>query len=129
MFYKKDPRRVQPIFDYLLESFTTMDYNAELSFDVVKILSLFRTCYEELGWKFSAWMDEVLQRCWKEIYSEHEDVRTYIAEILCFADKIKVSISSAFLISRLILYAVHSSAHNTHNRSICQRMPDASSRL
>ncbi|KAK0456353.1 hypothetical protein EV421DRAFT_1699087 [Armillaria borealis] len=89
MFYKKDPRRVQPIFDYLLESFTTMDYNAELSFDVVKILSLFRTCYEELGWKFSAWMDEVLQRCWKEIYSEHEDVRTYIAEILCFADKIK----------------------------------------
>ncbi|KAK0473258.1 hypothetical protein IW261DRAFT_1553160 [Armillaria novae-zelandiae] len=89
MFYKKDPRRVQPIFDYLLESFMTMDYNAELSFDVVKVLSLFRSCYEELGWKFSAWMDEVLRRCWKEIYSEHEDVRTYIAEILCFADKIK----------------------------------------
>jgi proteasome activator subunit 4 len=74
MFYNKDPRRVQPLVDYLMNEFQTMDYNGEMSFDAVKILSLFRAFYEELSWKFSAWTDQVLERCWPEIHSEHDDV-------------------------------------------------------
>ncbi|KAK1232607.1 Proteasome activator BLM10 [Marasmius sp. AFHP31] len=89
LFYKRDPRRVQPLFDHILELFKTLDYNTELSFDAVKILSLFRACYEQLGRKISAWIDEIVERCWLEIHSEHEDVRAYVAEILAFADKIK----------------------------------------
>lgn len=60
--------------DYVLESFKTMDFNGEMSFEAVKTLSLFRALYEELNWKFSAWMDEALDRCWPEIYSEHDEV-------------------------------------------------------
>lgn len=81
---------MKPLFDYILNEVMTMDFNAELSFDVIKKLSLFRACYEELGWKFTPWVDQLLQRCWKEIHSEHDDVRTYIGEFMSFADKIKV---------------------------------------
>ncbi|KAF8898398.1 hypothetical protein BD779DRAFT_1607219 [Infundibulicybe gibba] len=89
IFYKKDPRRVQPLVDYLMEEFHTMDYNGEMSFDAVKILSLFRAFYEELGWKFSAWADDAVERCWNEINSEHDDVRAYIGEIFAFTESIK----------------------------------------
>lgn len=78
MFYHKDPRRVQPLVDYLMDQFKMVDYNSEMSFDAVKVLSLFRAFYEELGWKFSAWADEVIERCWVEIYSEHDDVSSSI---------------------------------------------------
>ncbi|KAF9073805.1 armadillo-type protein [Rhodocollybia butyracea] len=87
LFYKTDPRRFQPLVDHLFELFETADLNTEMSFDAIKILSLFRSCYEELGWKFSAWLDDSVERCWREIHSDHDDVRTYIAELLAFADK------------------------------------------
>ena len=61
--------------DYLVEEFNAVDFNAESTFDVVKVLCFFRAFYEELNWKFSAWTDEVLRRCWPEIASEHDDVR------------------------------------------------------
>ena len=73
MFYKRDPRRVQPIVNYLWKEFLSADFNGESSFDAVKILTLFRALYEELGWKFSAWTDEMLLRIWPEIRSEHDD--------------------------------------------------------
>jgi hypothetical protein len=45
-----------------------------MSFDVVKVLSLFRVFYEELGRKFWAWADDALERSWAEVSSEHDDV-------------------------------------------------------
>ncbi|EDR15426.1 uncharacterized protein LACBIDRAFT_301740 [Laccaria bicolor S238N-H82] len=89
MFYHKDPRRIQPIVDFLMESFNSMDYNAEMSFDAVKIISLFRSFYEELGRKFSPWVDDAVRRSWAEIHSEHDDVRAFISEILAFSENIK----------------------------------------
>lgn len=74
MFHKKDPRRLQPLVDLLIDDFKSLDFNAELSFDVIKVLSVFRAFYEELGCKFSAWADEVLERCWPEIHGDHDDV-------------------------------------------------------
>ncbi|KAJ3917772.1 hypothetical protein F5877DRAFT_79643 [Lentinula edodes] len=88
IFYKTDPRRVQPLVDYLFELFETADLNTELSFDAIKFLSLFRSCYEELGWKSLAWLDDAVDRYWRELHSDHDDVRSYIAELLAFADKI-----------------------------------------
>jgi hypothetical protein len=106
IFYNKDPRRVQPLMDYLIEEFKNTDYNGESSFDAIKILSLFRSLYQELNWKFSAWIDEVVEHCWPEISGEHEDVgrrivsrdyrsadmqvRSCVGEILAFSSKIKV---------------------------------------
>jgi proteasome activator subunit 4 len=89
MFYHKDPRRVQPLFDHIFGSFQSMDFNAELSFDAVKIISLFRTIFEELSRKFVAWTDETVERVWAEINCEHDDVRSYISEIMCFAENMK----------------------------------------
>ncbi|KAJ7597613.1 hypothetical protein C8J56DRAFT_1001469 [Mycena floridula] len=73
LFYNKDPRRLQPLVDYIMEALMSLDFNAELSFDAVKILALFRSFYEELGSKFDAWLDQVLDRCWKEIHSDHDE--------------------------------------------------------
>lgn len=79
MFYNKDPRRLQPIVDSLVEAFDAVDFNAELSFDSVKILTLFRSFYEELGTKFNPWAEQVLDRIWPEIYSDHDEVRTRLS--------------------------------------------------
>ena len=60
--------------DYLVEEFNTVDFNAESTSDVVKVLCFFRAFYEELNWKFSVWSDDMLRRVWPEITSEHDDV-------------------------------------------------------
>lgn len=62
--------------DYVVDEFNAIDYNAEMTFDAVKVLSLFRAFYEELGRKFSAWTDDALARSWAELNSEHDDVST-----------------------------------------------------
>lgn len=82
MFFCKDPRRLQPLVDYLVDQFNTVDFNAESTSDVVKVLCFFRAFYEELDWKFSAWTDDVLRRVWPEISSEHDDVSIRLATIL-----------------------------------------------
>ena len=74
MFFNKDPRRMQPLVDYLVKEFHAVDFNAESTFDVVKVLCFFRAFYEEMNRKFTVWADEVLKRCWPEISSEHDDV-------------------------------------------------------
>ncbi|KAF9014988.1 hypothetical protein BDQ17DRAFT_1418116 [Cyathus striatus] len=89
MFYRRDPRRIQPLVDYLVEAFNHTDFNAELSFDAVKVLSLYRAFFEELGRKSVSWMDDAVERSWHEIRSEHEDVRAFIGEILAFTENIK----------------------------------------
>lgn len=74
MFYHRDPRRIQPLVDHIVTAFRSLDYNAEMSFDAVKIATLYRAFYEELGRKFMPWTDETVERSWAEISSEHDDV-------------------------------------------------------
>ncbi|KAF8971515.1 hypothetical protein BDZ97DRAFT_1913988 [Flammula alnicola] len=65
------------------------DFNTELSFDAVKIITLFRASFEELGRKFMPWTDGTVGRSWSEIHGEHDDVRAFISEILAFSQNIK----------------------------------------
>ncbi|KAF5355656.1 hypothetical protein D9756_004216 [Leucocoprinus leucothites] len=74
MFYHRDPRRIQPLVDYIVGAFRSLDYNAEMAFDAVKVATLYRAFYEELGRKFMPWTDEAVDRSWAEISSEHDDV-------------------------------------------------------
>ncbi|KAF8203239.1 hypothetical protein BJ912DRAFT_842338 [Pholiota molesta] len=92
MFYHKDPRRLQPLVDFLLDAFTNLDFNAELSFDAVKIIALYRAFFEELGRKFMPWVDDAVERSWSEIHGEHDDVRAFISEVLAFSQNIKASL-------------------------------------
>lgn len=89
MFYHKDPRRVQPLMNFLVDAFTNLDFNAELSFDAVKVISLFSVVFEELGRKFSSWTDAMVERSWAEIHGEHDDVRAFVGDILAFSHNIK----------------------------------------
>ncbi|KAF9056646.1 hypothetical protein BJ165DRAFT_1522537 [Panaeolus papilionaceus] len=88
IFYHKDPRRVQPLVDYLVKAFSHLDFNAELSFDVVKVIALFRAFFEEMGRKFVPWTNDMVERSWKEVCSEHDDVRAFIGEILAFSQNV-----------------------------------------
>lgn len=95
MFFHKDPRRVQPLVDWVVSEFQTADMNGESTFDAVKVLCMFRAFYEEMGWKAAAWMDEAVLRVWPELTGEHDDVRAYIAELLAFSAKAKVRLCHA----------------------------------
>lgn len=78
VFYNKDPRRLQPLVNYIVNQFHAVDFNGETTFDVVQVLSYFRAFYEELRWKFVPWTNEIMDRCWGELSSEHEDVSTIL---------------------------------------------------
>ena len=41
----------------------------------MKVISLYRAFFEEMGRKFVAWTDDTVQRSWSEIHSDHDDVR------------------------------------------------------
>ncbi|KAJ7042558.1 hypothetical protein C8F04DRAFT_1076309 [Mycena alexandri] len=90
LFHSKDPRRLQPLMDHLMNLWETMDYQPELAFDATRLFSVFKGLYEELNWKFSAWTDRVVERCWDQLETnEHEEVRAFIAELLAFSSRIK----------------------------------------
>ncbi|KAI0828367.1 hypothetical protein BC628DRAFT_1417934 [Trametes gibbosa] len=88
VFYNKDPRRLQPIVDNIMAAFNEVDFNKESTFEIIQVLCFFRAFYEQLGVKFSPWVEDVLQRCWAELKCEHEDVLAYFSEILAFCGKI-----------------------------------------
>jgi len=71
-----------------------MDYNPEMSFDAVKVTTLFRSMYEELGRKFIPWTDDMVEKTWTQIHNEHDDVRAFIGEILAFSQNVKVCFSN-----------------------------------
>jgi proteasome activator subunit 4 len=79
-----------PLVDYVLNQFASMDCNSESSFDAVKIAAFHRGLAEEFGWKFTAWIDSSIQRYWKDIHSEHDEVRSYIADALELSGNIMV---------------------------------------
>ncbi|KAF7306649.1 Membrane protein [Mycena indigotica] len=84
LFHNKDPRRLQPLVDHIMQLWLTMDFQPELTFDATKILSIFKAFFQELNWKFTSWMDPVVERCWKQL-----EVRNHIADVLLFASIIK----------------------------------------
>jgi proteasome activator subunit 4 len=78
MFHHKDPRRLQPLVEHIVEQFNSMDYNGPSSLESIKVLALFRAFYTELGWKFTSWSDSTMERFWREVHSEHDDVSSYL---------------------------------------------------
>lgn len=74
-----------------METFEKCNFNSELSFNATKVASFTRALYEELGWRSSAWMDEILDRYWLELNNEHEEIRAYISDALEYSGKAKVN--------------------------------------
>lgn len=91
IFCNRDPRRSQPLVDFVVEQGLTTDYNGESSFESSRSASFWRAMAEELGWRFSAWTDQWVERHWVELASEHEEVRAYVADALEISGKIKAS--------------------------------------
>ncbi|KZT40114.1 hypothetical protein SISSUDRAFT_983884 [Sistotremastrum suecicum HHB10207 ss-3] len=73
----KDPRRVQPLIDYLVNQFSEMDCNGESSFNAVRIGCYFRCLSEELLWRFRPWSEIVISKYWPEIACDHDEVRAW----------------------------------------------------
>ena len=74
---------MQPLVDYVIDTFKNCDLNGELSFSAVTIASFTRAFYEELGWRASPWMDEILDRYWSDLNSEHDEVCRKVLTIVC----------------------------------------------
>ncbi|KAJ7456675.1 hypothetical protein FB451DRAFT_613190 [Mycena latifolia] len=111
VFHNKDPRRLQPLVNHLMTIWTTMDYDPELAFDATKIFSLFKAFYEELNWKFSAWTDGVVERCWELLpTNEHEEVRAFIGEVLAFSSIIKTQPRPSYPTTEVFLKECRTSA-------------------
>lgn len=78
----KDPRRVQPLVDWLVKKGLSVDFNSESSFEPIKMTFFIRTMIEALGWRFAPWAPAFLKVYWSQIGCEHDEVTSYIAEAL-----------------------------------------------
>ncbi|KZT61305.1 hypothetical protein CALCODRAFT_514830 [Calocera cornea HHB12733] len=85
----RDPRRLQPLIDYIIANGLEVDFNNQSSFEVVKKESFVRAIDADLGWRFSAWAGDFFERYWEEVGSQHEEVRTYISEAFTLYVKLK----------------------------------------
>ena len=65
---------MQPLVDYILTEYKAVDFNGTSSFAAVKVLSFFQSLSEEVGWRFTAWTEETLDRAWNDISSEYDEV-------------------------------------------------------
>ncbi|KAG8915861.1 hypothetical protein FRC00_010752 [Tulasnella sp. 408] len=78
----RDPRRVQPLVDWLVKKGLSVDFNSESSFEPIKMTFFIRTMIESLGWRFAPWAPAFLKVYWSQIGCEHDEVTSYIAEAL-----------------------------------------------
>ncbi|KAG9011119.1 hypothetical protein FRB94_009262 [Tulasnella sp. JGI-2019a] len=88
VFTNKDPRRLQPLMDWIVNQGLSMDFNAESSFEAVKIMCFVRCLVDTLGWRFAAWTPDFLALYWDNIGSDHDEVLAYIADALAMFCKI-----------------------------------------
>ncbi|KAG8874746.1 hypothetical protein FRB97_005668 [Tulasnella sp. 331] len=88
VFTNKDPRRLQPLLDWIVKQGLNMDFNAESSFEAVKTMCFVRCLVDTLGWRFAAWTPEFLALYWDNIGSDHDEVLAYIADALATFCKI-----------------------------------------
>src|ERR1700761_4694337 len=70
----RDPRRINQLVDYVLQDFLTVDFNGDSFFAPVKVASFMRSFSEELLWHFRPWLETVLERYWKEVDCDHDEV-------------------------------------------------------
>jgi len=124
MFYHRDPRRAQPLVDQLIDEFNSVDFNGESTFAISQVLCFYRAFYEELGWRFEPWADDMITRAWPEIGCEHDEVRSYIGEMLAVAEKAKVS-HQPLQFSRSNIVIAPTKAIRSNHRSVRGGMQDA----
>ena len=128
MFYHRDPRRAQPLVDQLIDGFNSVDFNGESTFAISQVLCFYRAFYEELGWRFEPWADDMIARAWPEIGCEHDEVRSYIGEMLAVAEKAKVSHHPPQF-SRSDIVIAPTKTIDSNHRSVRGGMQDAPIRL
>lgn len=89
MFEDKDPRRLLPLINHVMDQFHHMDFNGQSSVDCQKVLSQFFAFHFAMQWKFLPWVDSTLERFWPEVHSEHDDVRSSVADLMSYCGGVK----------------------------------------
>ena len=109
--------------DQLIDGFNSVDFNGESTFAISQVLCFYRAFYEELGWRFEPWADDMIARAWPEIGCEHDEVRSYIGEMLAVAEKAKVSgWPLRFSRSNAVLVSAPTETVRSNHRSVCEGM-------
>jgi proteasome activator subunit 4 len=85
VLFQRDPRRVQPLVDYLLEVGRSVDYANGSAFELKKAVSMTSSLVRCFGWRFEPWADEFIDICFNQASSsDFVEVRGIVASnILC----------------------------------------------
>lgn len=82
LFCDRDPRLGGPLIDFVRGCFKGCDFNSELPFDAIKWSWFANIIIKGTDWKSTALTEEMISRYWSELNTEHDAVRTFIAEAL-----------------------------------------------
>lgn len=82
---------MQPLVDHLVHEFENLDFHGESTFAISQVLCFYRAFYEELNWKSSPWVDDMVRRVWAELGCEHDDVSLGLLIKMFSADPISRS--------------------------------------
>lgn len=85
--FQQDPRRVQPVMTFILETSRTADYVSGSAFEIKKASTMLNSLIRCYGWRFDSWSEEFLQLYFKvAMSSDFEEVRSTVSNNIQLLD-------------------------------------------
>jgi proteasome activator subunit 4 len=88
--YQRDPRRMQPMVDYLLEVGQSVDYTQDSAFELKKATALSSSLMRCLAWRFEPWADDFVKLYFgPAISSDYVDIRNLVGGNIMLLDNVR----------------------------------------
>ncbi|KLO18849.1 hypothetical protein SCHPADRAFT_819201 [Schizopora paradoxa] len=89
IFKDRDPRRIQPLLNYVVEMFEACDFNSQFPFHVEVPATFIIATMTAIGWRSEPWLEKIVNQYWLGLKAEHGIIRNHIAHILQFSNLMK----------------------------------------
>ncbi|CED83025.1 Uncharacterized conserved protein [Phaffia rhodozyma] len=88
-FFKRDPRRVQPMIDFVIQKAKSLDYSAGFAFEITKSLNFINCLMRCLSWRFDAWSGEFIDEYFGALGNDFAEIRELLADNLHRLEKLR----------------------------------------
>lgn len=118
-FFKRDPRRLQPMVDFVLETARSADLSAGSAFGITKALTFLNSLMRCLSWGFEPWTGNMKEEFFAALDNDYAEIRDLLADNLHRLEKLAVRQSACISRERALTRG------RPLNPAVARRMPRA----